>query len=343
MMAAWIDMDNSPHVPLLIPFAKYLASRQYQVSVTARDYAQTIDLLKQSGLPYTRIGKHGGAGSINKVASLFGRVAQLLKYARNKRFSMARNHGSRAQALACKILGIPCFIGMDYEHTESRIFSICASRIWIPAMLSPRALPIIGIHQNKVLTYPGIKEQFYLANFNGDEDFRSRNGIPEKHVLVVLRPPADMAHYHNQKSEVIFQKMIEIIGATKNTYTICTPRSKDQAAKLRTFATETFRILDTPMDGKNLAYHSDLMISGGGTMNREAAYFGTRVYSIFSGPKPMLDLELQKMGLLSFIESVDDCNRIKFIRKAAIGSSFTPGTNVLGHLVDQFINLSNGN
>jgi predicted glycosyltransferase len=98
------------------------------------------------------------------------------------------------------------------------------------------------------------------------------------------------------------------------------------------------------MDGKNLAFHADLMISGGGTMNREAAYFGTRVYSIFSGPKPILDLELQKIGLLSFIESAKDCEGIKFLKKETQSvSSFTPRTNVLHQLVDQFINLSNTN
>jgi predicted glycosyltransferase len=142
----------------------------------------------------------------------------------------------------------------------------------------------------------------------------------------------------------LLQTVIEIIGKNRNTYTICAPRSKAQSAKLKRFASNTFRVLDTPMDGKNLAFHADLMISGGGTMNREAAYFGTRVYSIFSGPKPILDLELQKIGLLSFIESAKDCEGIKFLKKETQSvSSFTPRTNVLHQLVDQFINLSNTN
>jgi predicted glycosyltransferase len=300
--------------------------------------------LHQSGLPFTQIGQHGGANSLTKVTSLLARVAQLTRYARNKKFSLAINHGSRAHALACKILGIPCFIGMDYEHAESRILSACAKRIWIPDLLSPEALPIIGVGKDRVITYPGIKEQFYLANFNEDKLFRTRYGIPAEHVLIVLRPPAEMAHYHNHNSEALLLRTIEIIKENRNTYTICAPRSKAQAAKMMYLASETFRILDAAIDGKNLAFHADLMISGGGTMNREAAYFGTRVYSIFSGPTPILDLQLQKMGLLSIIGSVEDCDRIRFIRKEKeVAALLASNVNPLPRLIDQFINLSNYN
>src|SRR6187402_2394243 len=123
-MNAWIDMDNSPHVHLLIPFVTKLEERNYRTYITARNYAQTIELLINNGHPYTEIGKHSGAANkIKKVFNLLARVYRLVLFAKRKNFAIAVNHGSRAQALACKILRIPCFIGMDYEHTESRIFA----------------------------------------------------------------------------------------------------------------------------------------------------------------------------------------------------------------------------
>lgn len=341
-MNAWIDMDNSPHVHLLIPFIRTLERQNYSTCVTARDYAQTIELLNESGIPFTKIGTHGGADKSRKVVNLVGRVLSLVKFANKKKFSIAINHGSRAQALACKILGIPCFIGMDYEHTESRIFSFCATRIWMPELLFPAALPIIGIQESKVLTYQGIKEQFYLSDFAADPMFKQKNAIPEDKVLVVLRPPADMANYHDRKSEYLIDKVIQTIRSKEDLYTICTPRTSDQMFRYKKYESPVFRVAENALDGKSLAYFADVMISGGGTMNREAAFFGAHVYSIFSGPKPMVDVELQKRGLLTFIESPGDCQAIEFKTKTSVNRAFSnPSHSQITKLVEQFVQLSN--
>ncbi len=341
-MNVWIDMDNSPHVYLLIPFIKNLEEKNYTTHITARDYAQTIELLNDSELPFTKIGKHAGANKFKKVINLTMRVSNLLRFAKRKNFSMAINHGSRAHALACKILGIPCFIGMDYEHTESKIFAYCATRIWIPDLLFPDALPFIGVNKSRVLTYAGIKEQFYLNNFKADPLFKQKHFIPADKILIVLRPPADMANYHNKDSEFLIKKVIENISTKNQVYTICTPRTPQQRSQFKEHESASFKVIDKALDGKNLAYYADIMISGGGTMNREAAYFGTQVYSIFSGQKPMLDLELQKIGLLKFIESTDDCARIQFKKKSPSKQIFShSSTNQIDPLIDQFILLSN--
>jgi len=254
---------------------------------------------------------------------------------------MAINHGSRAQALACKILGIPCFIGMDYEHTESRIFSFCATRIWIPELLFPDALPIIGVKKYKVLTYPGIKEQFYLHDFAADPMFKQRNSIPGEKVFVVLRPPAEMANYHDNKSEYLIEKVIQNIRTQKTLFTICTPRTNDQKIRYKKYESPTFKVADNTLDGKSLAYFADVMISGGGTMNREAAFFGAKVYSIFSGPKALVDLDLQKRGLLKFIESADDCLTIEFKNKISGNKTLSyHSDSQVKKLVDQFVSIS---
>jgi uncharacterized protein len=340
-MNAWIDMDNSPHVYLLTPFVKNLESKKFTTHITARDYAQTIELLNSGKLHFQSIGTHAGANKVRKIVNLAIRVWRLTRFARRKNFTIAVNHGSRAHALACKILGIPCFIGMDYEHTESRIFAFCATRIWIPELLFPDSLSSIGVEKDKVLTYPGIKEQFYLNDFVPDPEFRLNNNIPMDKILVVLRPPAETANYHDPRSEFLLSKVIETIRGKDQLYTICIPRTPDQRWKFSRFESPGFRVLDKALDGKNLAFHADLMISGGGTMNREAAFFGTKVYSIFSGPKPKLDVELERMSLLTFITTAADCAAMEFKRKESAGKTFSsPSTDVIDNLVNQFINLS---
>ena len=321
-MNVWIDMDNSPHVPLLLPFIKDLEAREYSIFITARDYAQTLELLNNEDISFKKIGKHTGGNKIAKVIGLLYRVSKLVLFAKRKKFSFAINHGSRAQAVACKILGIPCYIGMDYEHTESKIFAACATKVWIPEVLYPESLPFIGISNNQVITYKGIKEQFYLQGFVSDPLFKEKLGIPADKVFVVLRPPAETANYHDARSEGLLDIIVQKLISAKDIYTICTPRTNDQKCKLKKYESAYFKVIEKAVDGKNLAYYADTMISGGGTMNREAAFFGAHVYSIFSGRKPMLDLELQTLGLLSFISSAEDCDAIQFIKKVPVKTSF---------------------
>ena len=172
---------------------------------------------------------------------------------------------------------------MDYEHTESMIFSSCATKIWIPELLYPESLPFIGVPKERVITYKGIKEQLYLKSFKADPLFKEKLGIPASKILVVLRPPADTANYHDSKSEALFKNIIQNLANREDVYTICIPRTKGQKEKLKQHESAFFKIPEKALDGKNLVYYADTMISGGGTMNREAAFFGAHVYSIFSG------------------------------------------------------------
>lgn len=338
-MNIWIDMDNSPHVPLLIPFVKNFESRGYSTTITCRDYAQTVDLLRANRHTFTIIGKHGGAGKIKKTVSTLRRVWRLIKFARGKDIRLAVNHGSRSQTLACMLMRIPCFVGMDYEHTESMIFSRFATRIWMPKLLFPKALPIIGIRAEQALVYEGIKEQFYLEKFEPDPDFKRTNGIPSDKIFIALRPPAELANYHDPRSETLLLKMIERIKASRNVFTLCFPRTNDQAKRLREFASDDFVVCDKVLDGKNVVYYADVMISGGGTMNREAAYFDAAVYSIFSGPKPLIDSKLQSMGALIFIENETQIQAIEFQKKSKGASKFPIQSNtVINHLIERFLN-----
>ena len=152
-MNIWVDMDNSPHVPLLLPIIKELKTRGYKVIITARDYAQTLELLVIEGVPFIKIGNHTAKNKFLKIFEIFKRAVRLIKYAKNKQIAFSINHGSRAQAAACKILGIPCYIGMDYEHTESRIFALCSTKIWIPELLFPTLLPSFCVTEYKIIVY----------------------------------------------------------------------------------------------------------------------------------------------------------------------------------------------
>ena len=107
-------------------------------------------------------------------------------------------------------------------------------------------------------------------------------------MVVTVRPPATEAHYHNPESEELFAESLRLLAQTRSARAITLPRNARQGEQLRRewadlIANGTMIIPDTPVDGLNLIWFSDLVISGGGTMNREAAALGVPVYSIFRG------------------------------------------------------------
>lgn len=311
----WIDLDNSPHVPLFIPIIKNLESRGNKVVVTARAFAQTIELLRKTNIPFRVIGSHYGRNKFYKVAGLLIRAYQLLRYIKNFHPDAAMNHGSRSQVLACWLLRIPVFCGLDYEHTESFIFSRFATKLWIPAGISEHGIKAIGAPENKIVRYKNYKEEIYLSGFTPDKNFRKNLGVPEYLTLVTLRPPATHANYHDSQSEKLLMELITLLKSNSGIFTICLPRTKMQKTELLNSVSDRFIIPENVIDGLNLAFHSDLVISGGGTMNREAALLGTPVYSIFSGTLGSLDAHMQKKGLITLIRNRNDISKIELNKK----------------------------
>lgn len=342
----WIDLDNSPHVPLFVPLIEELQQQGHHVIVTARDYAQTVQLLQKTKVNYLIVGKHYGKNKFNKVCGLLIRAKQLIDVVKDKNIDVAVNHGSRSHVLACKLLGIPVFCGADYEHTESFLFSKLATKMWIPVGVSDEGLKAFGVKEEKVVRYNGYKEELYLDKFHPGQNFMRELNVGDNKILVTLRPPATQANYHNKKSEQILESIIQRLKSNENIYTICVPRTKDQQEELKKYESENFRVLDKVVDGLSLAYYSDLLISGGGTMNREAALLGTPVYSIFAGELGSLDAYMEKVGMIRFIRSIEDVTQIE-MRKKILNHQFSfearnkTAKKLKEFLIEELIKVSN--
>ena len=334
----WIDLDNSPHVPLFAPIIKYYRVNGIDVLLTARNHSQTVELLNIHGLggTFEVIGKHYGKSKINKIRGLVERAWQLVTYVKRSggRVSVAVSHGSRSMVLAARWLGIPVISMYDYEHTETTIFNRFSDRVMVPERIPDEVLDNIGLLASKRVKYPGIKEELYTRYFQPDENFvktlaeiTGRADLGNT-ILAVLRPPATTANYHAEKSEAVFDDILRYLVNDERVFTIIVPRTADQGdaikATARSIRSSAGRcvILDEAVDGLNLAYAADLLISGGGTMNREAALLGVPVYSIFAGKLGSLDEQMEKEGLITFIREAGDVEKIKLERR-------TRGTGVV--------------
>lgn len=321
--AIWIDLDNSPHVPLFAPIIKHYREKGVEVILTARDHSQTIELLDLHGFAgtYTVVGSHYGKSKFHKVRGLLVRAKQLASHINKQPVSVVVSHGSRSMVLAAKCMKIPVLTMYDYEFTETRIFNRFSDIVLVPDRIPDDVLDEINLPAAKRKRYPGIKEELYVKDLVPVPDFRARflnkHGANENAILVVLRPPATTANYHSEKSEVLLDDILHLLLNANNVFTAVVPRTDEQADNLRVSIANVpdsagqFAILDEAIDGLQLAYASDLLISGGGTMNREAALLGVPVYSIFAGRQGALDRQMEAEGLITFIRDARDLSKIR--------------------------------
>jgi len=304
----WIDLDNSPHVPFFRPIIEELRARGCSLMLTARDAFQVSELTKMHHIQCKPIGRHYGKNKAMKALGLAIRAAQLLPLALRDRPDLAVSHGSRAQLLAAKLLGIPSVLIADYEHVTHVI-----RPDWV---ILPEVVPTPDSSKlaARTLKYPGIKEDVYVPNFQPDPSILGELGVDEREVLVTVRPPATEAHYHNPESERLFSAVMELLGATEGVRAVLLPRNDRQSDEMKREWSEQLDsgktiIPGRAVDGLNLVWHSDLVISGGGTMNREAAALGVPVYSIFRGKIGAVDRYLEQSRRLILVEKVEDVYR----------------------------------
>jgi predicted glycosyltransferase len=300
-MRIWIDLANSPHVPFFRSLTNEFIGRNHEVVVTARDFAETVKLAEAAGFASEVIGGHGGGKLSGKAGNLVQRALGLARWARGRNLDLAVSHNSYSQILAARALSLRTVTLMDYEHQPANHLAFrMASRIIVPAAFPDAALARFGASLAKVKRYAGLKEDVYLANFQLDPEFPEllgRMGIKESNVLVTVRPPASEALYHRFEND-LFDQLLARLLATPNVKVVLLPRNDLQRATYNARADGSLIVPAVPLDGGNLIAHSDLVVSAGGTMNREAAALGIPAASIYLGEWAAIDEQLVKEGRL---------------------------------------------
>jgi predicted glycosyltransferase len=303
----WIDLDNSPHVPFFAPIIDEIEKRGYKIILTARDSYQVCELLKLHGISCKVIGGHWGKSRALKVIGTFLRAIQLLPLIMREKPDVAVSHGSRAQFLTSLVLGIPNVAIFDYEFTAG-FGPMNPDWIIMPDLLPDSAG---GVAKNRIAKYPGLKEDVYVPRLRPDPSVRAHLGLSDSDIVAVVRPPATEAHYHNPESEMLFDATLDFLTRQPRVRVVLLPRNEKQAQVLRgswrQWIDEAKIIIpENAVNGLNLIWASDLVISGGGTMNREAAALGVPVYSIFRGRIGAVDQYLASTGRMVLLESVED-------------------------------------
>ena len=297
-MRVWIDMTNSPHVLFFRPLIRLLEEDGHEVEVTARDYAQTVGLLELHGIPHHVVGPgHGGGSRLGKARALARRLPALRRFARPRRFDLALGHGSHEVMLAARSLRIPGATAHDYEYAtlQHHLGLRAATRVVFPDAVPPGRLARYGARPPKLVQYPGLEEEYYLADYEPDP--AATAGIDPAKVLAVVRTPPDLALYHRHGSPV-FTGVLERLGRDESVHAVVLPRTAEQRRAIAALALPSLHVAEQTVDALSLVALADLVVSAGGTMNREAAALGTPVYTTFAGRLGAVDEALIREGRL---------------------------------------------
>jgi predicted glycosyltransferase len=290
----WIDLTNSPHVLVMRPVIERLRAAGHEVEVTARDFAQTLELCARFGIGHTAIGRHRGERPLAKALGLAQRSAALTRWARRRRFDLALGHGSNDVSVAAAMLRVPTATAFDYEWARVQHTVNCrlARAVVVPEAIPLARLRPYGATDRKVLRYPGLKEEYYLADFEPDPAVLDELRVDRRETLVVVRTPPEVSLYHRFESPFFAQ----VLERLRGTQCVVLPRTPEQRAVVA--ARGGFIVPGRAIDAQSLVAFADLVVSAGGTMNREAVALGTPVMTTFAGRLGAVDERLIAEGRL---------------------------------------------
>jgi uncharacterized protein len=293
-------MTASAHVLVFRPLIGLLRADGHEVEITARDYAQTLQLLELHGLEAHVLGRHGGRSRLTKARQMASRLRALGRWARGRSFDVALAHGSHELTLTARRLGIPSSTTFDYEFAwlQHQLGCRAATKVVVPEAIPPARLERYGVDGDKLVRYPGLKEEYYLADFEPDPHVLDPWEIDPARVLVVLRPPPDVSLYHRQ-SNPLFPQTLTYLGCHDDVHAVVLPRTVEQRDYVRGLALPSVIVPERAVDAQSLIALADVVVSAGGTMNREAASLGVPVYTTYGGRLGGVDEVLIQEGRLS--------------------------------------------
>jgi len=301
-MKVWADMTAAAHPLVLRPIIERLEAQGHEVFVTAREYGQTLGILDRLGIPYTAVGSHGGGSWLGKGRALAGRSANLARVVWQHRPELGIAHGSVDLAVVAAAFRMPTAQMQDYEFAglQRRIAFRVARKVLVPDTIPVERMRKIGAREGKLVRYPGLKEEYYLADFEPDPGVIEELGLDREKVLVVVRPPPETSEYHARND--LYGATIERLVAAPEAQAVVIPRTERQGAEASALGAANLIVPERAIDAQSLIAFADLVVSAGGTMNREAVALGTPVFTTFTGAMGGVDEALIAAGRLRVLD-----------------------------------------
>lgn len=310
-MKVWFDCTAAAHPLVLRPVIERFRERGAEVLVTARENGETVGNLERLGIPHLVVGRHGGAAKAGKGLALAGRSARLAAPVWKFRPDLAVAHGSVDLAVLSRTFFIPSAQMQDYEFAglQRKVAWRVAKRVLVPDSIPLDRLAKAGAKEAKLVRFPGLKEDYYLADFEPDASVPEQLGIDPGRILVIVRPPPETAAYHADNP--LYEEVIDRLAVAEDVTAVIIPRTTAQGERARAREAANLIVPRAAVDAQSLIAFADLVVSAGGTMNREAVALGTPVYTTFAGKMGGVDEALISAGRLKVLAGADQLELVK--------------------------------
>lgn len=273
-MKLWFDFTNPPHVNFFCPLIKKFKAEGNDTTSTARDFAETIRLLKLNDIGYKVYGQHRGKKKVKKIGALLERCGRLLTNMQSFDLSFSSNYEA---PFISWLRRKPAFVFDDNDISPNWLYSKFAKFVFSPRFINKDNMFKMGISPKKLILYEGFKEQIYAADYKADPSFIDL--IPFEN-FVTVRPENVQASYVPLGVKSIVPELIRKI-TKRGMNVLYLPRY--EADKEFIHENDKVFIPDGPLNGLDVCYYSDAVLTGAGSFSREAAVMGTPAVSFFAG------------------------------------------------------------
>ena len=307
---------------VLRPLVEVLERRGDEVAITARPLSHTLELLDDWGHPYTALGEYGGARRADKARAAAQRAAAMTRWGhRHGPFDAALAHGSTDLPIAARILGVPNTTMFDYEWATAQHSLNCrlANRVLVPVAIPPERLRRYGATRRQLVRYPGLKEEYVLHDFEPDPGVPDALGLDRTQPIAVIRTAPSYALYLGGREAELLPDLIRHLHG-QGAQVVVLARNDEQRREARSTGLDGVVVPERAIESRSLVAFADVLVSAGGSMNREAAALGTPVYSMFEGKLGGVDEQLIEEGRLQMLKSVDE---VRVTKRAETGRPLT--------------------
>lgn len=336
-----MDVDNPPQAQYLSPIARELRNRGHHVLITARNHAPTLDVLANRGEVAVPVGGAFGSSSVSKVAGTLRRTASLIWLVRRRIGRPAATvTTSRSGVLAARALGSPSFTILDYEGVELGAFIRSGTTLLHPEVVPASRFVDRGFPAKRLHSFPGLKEDIAFSGLDLEQAVGNTLPSPRDDSLaaILIRPPSQTSHYRVDGSMRTLERALDRLACVENVQVIFSPREEGQIEMIRSRDWCVPPVtLAHPVPLVSLLSQVDHVVTGGGTMLREAAWFGVPGSTVFQGQMPAVDEWLESQGMIRRITPDTDLSQIDWAKSGKQGGSIDRHPEALNAVTDRII------